>query len=141
MWRKLTGSSGIAKNKFTHAAGVVVTFLAVMIAWVPFRAASREATAIIWYGMLGFNGIFPASIAECASNTTLAWLFVGLCVIWGMPNSQQWLSNYSPAWDRVSGYSGFTWRPSKLFAITAGFLFALSVLFFTKNSQFLYFQF
>ena len=141
MWRKLTGSSGIAKNKFTHAAGVVVTFLAVMIAWVPFRAASREATAIIWYGMLGFNGIFPASIAECASNTTLAWLFVGLCVIWGMPNSQQWLRNYSPAWDRVSGYSGFTWRPSKLFAITAGFLFALSVLFFTKNSQFLYFQF
>ena len=44
-WRKLTNSTGIAKNRGTHAIGVLITFIAVMIAWVPFRAASMSATS------------------------------------------------------------------------------------------------
>lgn len=48
-WRRL----GIA---LPDSIGRTITFLAIMIAWVPFRAADTEKTFTIWNAMLGANG-------------------------------------------------------------------------------------
>ncbi len=136
-WRKLTGTTGIAKNRLTHAASVFITFIAVMIAWVPFRATSMSATINIWKGMAGLNG-------NLGDKTRLGLYLLGLIIIWALPNTQQWLSKYSPAWDDVtsSGINArFIWHPSRALGIIMGLVFAASVLYFKKNSQFLYFQF
>lgn len=162
-WRKLTGTTGIAKNRLTHAVSVVITFIAIIIAWVPFRAASTSATMTILKGMAGLNGIslpvaligwfgkYLSAYVQFKGLTPInnfngievwTWLPVGLLIVWSMPNTQQWLSRYSPAWDNVS-ISGFRslWRPSRSLGIIMGLIFAVSVLYFKKNSQFLYFQF
>lgn len=136
-WRKLTGTTEIAKNRLTHAVSVVITFIAVMIAWVPFRATSMSATINIWKGMIGLNG-------NLGDKTTLGLYLLGLIIIWALPNTQQWLSKYSPAWDDVvvRGINPrFLWQPSRVLGIITGLIFAASVLYFKKNSQFLYFQF
>ncbi len=133
-WRKLTNSTGLAKNMGTHTIGVLITFVAVMIAWVPFRATSMSATKNIWSGMIGLNG-------SEGDSTTLGWYVVGLVIIWALPNTQQWLSKYSPAWDKVAVIERFSWQPNRVLAIITGIIFAASVVYFKKNSQFLYFQF
>jgi alginate O-acetyltransferase complex protein AlgI len=118
----------------THTIGVLITFVAVMIAWVPFRATSMSATKNIWSGMIGLNG-------SEGDSTTLGWYVVGLVIIWALPNTQQWLSKYSPAWDKVAVIERFSWQPNRVLAIITGIIFAASVVYFKKNSQFLYFQF
>ena len=133
-WRTLTNATGIAKNRVTHTIGVLITFIAVMIAWVPFRATSMSATQNIWYGMVGLNG-------HEGDSTTLGWYFTGLLIIWALPNTQQWLSKYAPAWDNVAVMERFSWKPGRALAIITGIIFAASVVYFKKNSQFLYFQF
>ncbi len=133
-WRTVTNATGIAKNRLTHTIGVLITFIAVMIAWVPFRATSMSATQNIWYGMIGLNG-------HEGDSTTLGWYIAGLLIIWALPNTQQWLSKYAPAWDNVAVMERFSWKPGRALAIITGIIFAASVVYFKKNSQFLYFQF
>lgn len=133
-WRRLGlfGHSGEAR--IVRVAGGLLTFVAVMVAWVPFRAATPEATWYIWSGMLGLNG-------TGGDSTSLGWYAVGLLVIWGFPNSQQWLGRHSPAIEQVAPAGRFQWSPRKGIAILMGLLFAFSVVYFRKNSQFLYYQF
>ncbi len=161
-WRKLMGSDDAAHGRLVTAASVLLTFILVVIAWVPFRATSLEATLGIWSGMAGFNGIsLPVSLTGMlerhlsgfvvfsgvplgASVTVwhaLFWLPAGLAIAWFLPNSQEWLSRYAPAWDVVRGHPRFSWQPSRAMAVAIGVVFAVSVLYFRKNSAFLYFQF
>lgn len=162
-WRWLTGGSGKPSNPLVRSLSILLTFLAVVFAWVPFRATNMDATAAIWQGMIGLNGIsLHQSLAEKFSpllginvkfmgfmpgvvlsfDQVLLWLLVGLFIIWFMPNTQQWLGKYAPAWDEVkSGRYLMIWQPSKLMGVLMGVVFTIAVLFFKKNSPFLYFQF
>jgi alginate O-acetyltransferase complex protein AlgI len=161
-WRNLTRHNIKTAGYFSGYAGVLLTFIAVVVAWVPFRATNFESAISMLEGMAGINGIplsisfepllspwLPQSVTfaelRCgtlslgkAVNRTIA----GLLIVWILPNTQQWLANFSPAWDTIkSSSSRFAWRPTPSFAILIGLLFAVSVLAFKKNSPFLYFQF
>jgi len=161
-WRSLASRNcSVAKN-ISHHAGVLLTFIAVIIAWVPFRATHFEGTLRMLEGMAGINGIpLPTALEPFLSpwlgqSTTFAdlrcgtlsldkaliWITSGLLIVWTLPNTQQWLVNYSPAWNTVvSSSSRLAWRPNRSFAVIMGLLFAVSVLAFKKNSPFLYFRF
>jgi len=161
-WRKLTGSTGETKSRVGHGLCVLITFVVVVIAWVPFRATSLDATFAIWNGMVGLNGLsLPETLSgrlaafagtarfggafpglPIITGEVLLWLPLGLAIIWALPNTQQWLANYAPAWDYVKyKASVLSWKPTRAFGLLIGFAFAASVLSFTKNSPFLYFQF
>ncbi len=159
-WRRLTGGGG---NSAWHViAGTGLTFVAVVVAWIPFRANSIDATLRMWVGMSGLNGIslppalepmlasWVGSIAVfeglmplaggSAAEIILALPF-GLAIVWLLPNTQQWMAKYQPAWDVVRQPSRLTWQISCRFGLVGGILFALSLLMITRESAFLYFQF
>jgi D-alanyl-lipoteichoic acid acyltransferase DltB (MBOAT superfamily) len=167
-WRAVLGQRGGSTARASSRAlfrflSVGLTFTAVVVAWVPFRSESLEATLNIWRGMFGLNGLsLPAALApflpeilrdsasfagfmpELRASTTsiLLWMTTGLVIVWCLPNTQQWLALYAPAWDAVAVYSRrLTWKPSVAYGFALGIIFAISVMLFKKNSPFLYYQF
>lgn len=140
------------------AAGLL-TFIVVVIAWVPFRANSLETAVRILKAMGGLNGVslpmgielhFPWLAAYGVSFNGVAritglplleiavWLLLGLTVVWALPNTQQWLSDQGM---NDESERGIRWRPSRQIAVFTGIALGISMLGITRASQFLYFQF
>ena len=87
-----------------------------------------------------FAGFMPELRASTLS--IFLWMTTGLTIVWCLPNTQQWLALYAPAWDAVAIYSQrLAWKPSAAYGFTLGIVFAISVMLFKKNSPFLYYQF
>ena len=65
-------------------------------------------------------------------------------VVWLLPNTQEIMHRYRPAFDRVdvSGWAArIAWRPNLPGAIFAGVLLAVSFAHLTRVSEFIYFRF
>jgi alginate O-acetyltransferase complex protein AlgI len=106
-------------------AGIAITFFAVVVAWVLFRASNFESARSMLAGMFGFNGIslpegvgrllgakaellraagvsFTGGLADIAwrSNASSVQCFIllagGLFAVWALPNTQQWIAAASP---------------------------------------------
>lgn len=157
-WQHLMGGAERSSGKIGRLISILVTFLAVVVAWVFFRAENMHAALSIIKGMLGMNGIsLPVSLAFLEKYTAslpvdiqFVGLFKGLNVpldvtslfflfslsffiIWGLPNSQQLLDKAN-----TQHLSKTRWGLAGSFF---GFLFVISVLSFSRVSEFLYFQF
>jgi hypothetical protein len=138
-----------------------VTFIAVVIAWVPFRAVSMDTTFALWKGMLGINGLSLPERFAATPHPLLGrliqfhgvlpglgldfievggWIAVGLLTVWAFPNTQQWLAPFAPAWEPVKT-SRWHWALNGRNGILAGALLGISLVSTTRNSEFLYFQF
>jgi D-alanyl-lipoteichoic acid acyltransferase DltB (MBOAT superfamily) len=100
----------------------IITFLAVVVAWVFFRAESLDGAISILKSMAGLNGIsVPSSLANkfgqlqpylislgiefnSASSSglinsykiTVFWLIILLFIVWFAPNTQEIMSQYKP---------------------------------------------
>lgn len=141
-----------------------LTFAAVVLAWVPFRAASFAAAMRMLSGMAGLSGVslpdsfesqfsslaaYGVSFTGIAPVTGLdalgitAWLTLGLAIVWTLPNTQQWLLSDElkdrGSWSVCPKWA--MWRPSRGIALLTGASLAISILGVTRTSQFLYFQF
>ncbi len=106
-----------------------LTFLAVVVAWVPFRAESFEAAGRILAGMAGLNGVvLPEKFATLFGPLTpllmrlgvefryipdylfrgmeeALWLALGAAIAFVLPNTQQWFRlegarSPEPLWQR-----------------------------------------
>ncbi|MBK6637157.1 MAG: MBOAT family protein [Rhodocyclaceae bacterium] len=159
-WRWLIGDKA-SSSCWRALTGVGLTFVAVVIAWVPFRAADLDAALRMWAGLFGVNGIsLPpglesmfaqgfiqfafdglAPLAGLSASEVIPWLWFGLMVIWLLPNSYQWTAKYRPVSDALHASARWTWKFSTRFAVLGGVLLALSLLSLTRESAFLYFQF
>ncbi|RKZ48090.1 MAG: MBOAT family protein [Candidatus Parabeggiatoa sp. nov. 3] len=149
----------------------LITFTAVVIAWVFFRAESFSGAINVLQAMAGMNGIplpwflignlgqfepwllehgfeidmvFPNRLFPKNFNDVY-WLFFILLLTWYAPNTQQFMSRYQPAFDIYRGeawqYSGLQWQPTRAWAASSAMIAALSILSLTRVSEFLYFQF
>ncbi|MEM6986958.1 MAG: MBOAT family protein [Pseudomonadota bacterium] len=149
--------------------GRLITFLAVVIAWVYFRAESLEAANGMLVGMLGLNGaVIPShwqlyfgpiaaplevlgfqfgNMKTLSQISVLPWLVVVFAIAFFAPNTQQILHAYDPALmtDRKQTISPapawLSWRPSRVWVLVVGVLAAWAVFGRTTTSQFLYFNF
>jgi D-alanyl-lipoteichoic acid acyltransferase DltB (MBOAT superfamily) len=164
-WRRMTGSDGTSSGWRT-VVGIGLTFVVVVIAWVPFRAPDLDAALRIWAGMFGVNGMslptgladrLPAWLNQLAVFEGLAPLSrlnmleiilvlpFGLAVIWLLPNTQQGTASLQPAQYPELRSTSFPWIPtprhSLIVGMVVGLLFSVSLGFFNKFSPFLYFQF
>jgi D-alanyl-lipoteichoic acid acyltransferase DltB (MBOAT superfamily) len=114
--RRLFGSRAAGRTE--RVAGWLLTFLAVVMGWVFFRAASFDAALAMLQGMVGVNGIaLPNAIAARlgsarsilvdlgftsylggGSQFIFAWLWVVLLmvVVLAMPNTQQIMHRFEP---------------------------------------------
>jgi alginate O-acetyltransferase complex protein AlgI len=162
-WRTLIGMKSRAGGALTRVSSLLITFAAVGIAWVPFRATNFEATINMLSGMAGISGVslplllknwvgdffgsavhFANGVGPVTGFATIeisAWLCLGLSIIWLLPNTQQWLVNFEPAWDSVKGSSRFAWQPTSRYAVIIGVIFGTGLLCLNRVSAFLYYQF
>lgn len=133
-WRSLK-LNGIWSSKMSG----LMTFIAVVFAWVFFRADNIMMAMDVIKGMVGMNGI--VSMFE---TRDLLWVLILGSIIWFFPNTQQIMSSFGPTINSFSDEitkSKFLWRPSPLRACWFGFLGFIAILLMNKHSEFLYFQF
>ncbi len=169
-WHALSASWRFGRGSWWMATGArVITFLAVILGWVVFRAQSVEGGVEIVGAMAGLNGFalptdafsqfgwtLRVHLAEqfgwrfetgllLGGMTQLAWIAGLWLIAWFGPNTYEIVRKYRPALDKHlavrPGRSLLLWRPTPSWAIGTTALLLLSILALGEVSEFLYFQF
>jgi len=169
-WRRVVNIYGKGKSIISWKARVVytlITFHAVVVAWVVFRAESVTGAKNIISSMLGFNGLsLPKSMSERFSgmdlmperfisydgmfhNNVAIWGEIGFLLMlflvattWVMPNTIQIMKSFNPVIDTVTYNSKrLVFKLNLFWAVTIGVLLGISILHLGQASEFLYFQF
>jgi len=173
VWRLMVGKlSTQSENRWltSRVAGRLLTFTAVVIAWVMFRAESFNGAMKMYSGMFGFNGISLPSWSESklgsfgegldrlgvdfdgmfhngvfggAGGVTL--LFFMLLIVWFTPNTLDWFRKERPA----LGLEQFllirkikmVWKLNIAYALIVTTVTVVAIMFIQQESEFLYFQF
>jgi D-alanyl-lipoteichoic acid acyltransferase DltB (MBOAT superfamily) len=156
-WIALRKRLGIAPGDFGVAGrsiATAVTFVAVVVAWVLFRATSFSAARHMLAGMAGLNGgAAPDALFGVAYGAALyggidetAALAVLALMTFLAPNTQQIMAAFRPALpnpvaERDARSAPLAWRPQPAwaFAMAVALLVALSRM--SGVSPFLYYQF
>ena len=153
-WRAATHKMGFSDERPLLPAPIswLITFLAVVVAWVLFRAVDLQSAGLILSAMAGFNGFdwhFTTNVGIPSLYSVFGVIIVlGIAV--SMPNTQQWMQRFSPALNvpqttfsapmqRVLAVA--SWRPGLMWSIAAGVMAAACILSITSVSEFIYFQF
>jgi alginate O-acetyltransferase complex protein AlgI len=118
-----------------------VTFLAVSVAWVFFRAPTLSSAATILTGMFGYAN------ARAQASTILqadALLIVSalLAIAWFCPNSMELMGfKQTASASSTDQVPELKWTPSLGWSAFAGAIGAVAIVSLSKPAPFLYFQF
>ncbi|MBE9180810.1 MBOAT family protein [Oculatella sp. LEGE 06141] len=172
-WRSLRRQFGHDPNQshwLYRGMSWLVTFVAVVVSWVLFRAASMQAATVLLGTMAGTNGIslprglesklsvlgnvgFQFNGLSSSLNLSIAPVIQGitllLLIAWFTPNTQQWMGKYNPIEIEPSTtphwldrvWQKWQWRPNMAWAIVGTLMTITALLNLTRVSEFLYFQF
>ena len=167
-FRRRLGLDRRANTRGGRIAAQGVTFLAVVVAWVFFRAASMDAALVVLKGMLGLNGMqmpfkwlskwgavgewlslhgvrFQDS-ATFAGTPLLKWIALGQAIVWFAPNTQQIMERFDPALDyrpeARPSLPWLRWQPTIWWALATVAVAFYGMLYISRGfSEFIYFQF
>jgi len=149
LWRdvraRLLGQRPVGKAE--RLSGWALTFLAVVVGWVLFRAADIDSAGLLLMSMAGANGLTLPGISTVPSVgiQQVAWTTMLLAIAFVVPNSQQMLEHFRPGLHGLEGASTpwlrLYWAPTRRWAAAMAALTAIAVLGMSKVSEFLYFQF
>jgi len=143
-----------------------LTFLAVVVSWVVFRADNLEAASRMYEGMMGHNG-FPINKELIAKMHRIgpllqdwgvessilvirierAFLYSALPLFlacWLLPNTQQIMRKFEPAinfLDDPKDAPFFEWTPNRRWSLAVLVMAVICLFNMTGISEFLYFQF
>jgi len=136
LWRGVAGA-----GRMPMPVARALTFLAVLFAWVVFRATDLPSALQLWGSMLGWT---PALSLETRWMDWFAPLLLfGLA--WFAPNTQEIMRLYRPGLgSEMAAAARIAWRPSLTAAFVVCALLAPAlylVVFSDRVSHFLYFQF
>lgn len=138
-WRILRPATAPARGASAVVWRVGLTYLAVLVGSVFFRAPSLGAALHMLAGMAGLHGAgfaLPAGgKATLRALQDVLWLAALYAIVWGMPNSQQIMGQAK------DGLARLTWRPSMPWAIGMGLAAGIGLLSIGGTGEFLYFQF
>lgn len=166
-WRTIREKLGQDISRSTRVGRTLsqgLTFLAVVVAWVFFRAENIQSAGLILKAMAGLNGVvipeipLPAVVRQWSgahgiafgnpgdlwkSWRELQWLLVLLTITFFAPNTQQVMSRVKPATGLypLASVSRIQWSPTLVWSMFAGLIAYMSILNLTRVSEFLYFQF
>ena len=119
----------------------LLTFAAVTLAWVFFRASDLHTATNIAQTMLGFNGI--SSTHGMATKGMLNWICVLLAITWLAPNTQTIMQAFKPALDapQPPARTRLTWLASRSTAWVIGASAGITLLFLSGTTEFIYHHF
>jgi D-alanyl-lipoteichoic acid acyltransferase DltB (MBOAT superfamily) len=142
----------------------LLTFIAMVLAWVPFRAADFDTAWLVWGGMAGLNGVvLPTRFAALAAwwpgagagplavpaDYLLLYAPLALAACWLLPNTYEIARAAVPAiatrgypatWAR-SWSRSLRWRPAPAWSVATAMVLATCLLKLNDVSPFIYFQF
>jgi D-alanyl-lipoteichoic acid acyltransferase DltB (MBOAT superfamily) len=155
------GDDGLAGR----IAGRALTFLAVVIAWVFFRADNVHDAVGMLAGMAGLHGIaLPTGLASPLGPLagalsklgvgfdlggganfvlTYAWTFGLAAIAFFLPNAQQLMSRHDGTLTQgaTPRDSRLGWTPTRRWALAMGVMLGAGLLTLARVTEFLYFQF
>lgn len=158
------------EGKLATLSAGALTFLAVTVGWVFFRADRVTSAITLLRGMAGMNGVsLPAFLERdlgpyCAQQGWMVsfglgddamrasvLLVVCLLMVWLAPNLWQIFQVYHPTCEtvpvgpadsaRMTRGPVIQWKPTTSYALLSALLLLISLLSLTRVSEFLYFQF
>lgn len=141
-----------------------LTFIAVAVAWVPFRLNNLETTFAVYREMAGFNGLnlgFSHYLSVGNWEMLLLnagiyrgyglwlvnerfWLVMAVIIALLAPNIYQWMSPVRPVLDlpRDAGtFVKFRWSPHGIIGGIIGMIAFFAIIYQSRTVEFLYFQF
>jgi D-alanyl-lipoteichoic acid acyltransferase DltB (MBOAT superfamily) len=119
-----------------------MTLLAVIIAWVIFRAPDLKSAGVILAGLTGMQGLHHpvAQAAEAPAIILISLALLGAAAI--LPNTQQIMRAHRPVLGPVPPAKiGVQWHPAMRYAALGGVAAVTIMLLSWETSEFLYFQF
>jgi alginate O-acetyltransferase complex protein AlgI len=170
-WRALRVRLGHDLSRSTRwgrALACVITFAAVVVGWVVFRADSVATATAMLKGMAGLNGFalpdhwlpkwgafgqWLAANGVAFSDSRglvpaglINWIAILLAVVWAAPNTQQIVARGFPLMALLLPHGmqparWLAWRPTVAFALVAACIALASIVNLHRQSEFLYFQF
>ena len=166
--RQSLGQHNQPGTSASRASARVITFLAVTVAWVFFRASNVDEALDILEGMAGLNGVvlpetwlpklggigswlaahgvrFAPNLAFGGSRQIL-WIASLIGIAWFMPNTQQLLARYVPVLEGTEGEGAkspprLAWQPGIVWALAIGVIAFVALSNISKPQVFLYFRF
>lgn len=169
-WRYLCTATPALALLTPRWVGRVVTFMAVMVAWVYFRAADIHAAHEVLGAMFGANGVvLPVGLYDRLGNVA-AMLGMGiggmwentspsidrngilvsavllLAFCWIAPGVNEIFGRFDPVIDRDMAERAprrLSWRPTALWATVISLMLAVALImmYTARTTEFLYFQF
>lgn len=122
-------------SRLGQVCGVLLTFLFVHLAWVFFRAESLDIALRMFHEMFRWNVLHVRSSVPRE-------MFLGLSIVWFMPNVRALLGTFAPHLEGFSGEQFLAgWRPNVISAVALGVIFTLSLFALRLPSAFIYFRF
>lgn len=120
--------------------GVLLTFSAVIVGQIFFRAESTHQALQVLGGLTGRNGVGVRALQTMNPHGFL--VFAMLPVVWCFPNTQEILGRTATIRPNIFGSARWElWRPNLVWAGGLGALFVGVLWYMTDTSAFLYFQF
>ncbi len=134
---------------FRHAGSVLLTYAAVLLAQIFFRAPSMGAANSMIAGLLGLHrgpalGLDPRTVNPMTGS--FLPIVVAFFIVWALPNTQQILAKFKPAIelapsDREEGWLHWFWLPTPAWGLALGAFFLAVLIKMENPTTFLYFQF
>ena len=150
-WRNLSVhvlSKSIITTRMYKICARLVTFVAVVVAWVLFRAEDMSSASDILSSMFGLtnNQFVGAFVFDGVENKAVIVLLLLLFITWFLPNTSELINYKNDDKDMYTAKSGWLmeymkFRPDRKWAFATAAMFVISVLNLTKVSEFIYFNF
>lgn len=144
LWQMVCKEFNLSSRKSSFLgpiAAQMLTFTAIVVAWVVFRAETISGAMNILSVMFGSNGI---SLPEHIKPGRFITAFL---IVWLAPNTQQIMIKFQPTIETYSKsikkwrWQWLQWEPTRAWGIIIGSIFLYAVSHLTDVSEFLYFQF
>ncbi len=113
----------------------LITFVAVVFAWVLFRAESLSGAGVVIRGMLGCNGM--GSFSELLSRDQLYFTLLLAAVAFILPTIHDLMGRYQV----LKRPSRLSWKPSWMWGLITASMAIVSIINLSDVSEFLYFNF
>ncbi|PCI56256.1 MAG: membrane-bound O-acyltransferase family protein [Alphaproteobacteria bacterium] len=150
MWQRMFASSvaqvtGGARY-LVRGGGWLVTFMAVVIAWVVFRADNLGVALHMLESMAGLHGVSVLQDGNPYFYGAAQVVFTGglLLIVLFAPNSMTIMRSYRPAlWTDAhkSVVGPFQWKPNLRWAFIVGGMAVAALISLNNPNEFLYFNF
>jgi D-alanyl-lipoteichoic acid acyltransferase DltB (MBOAT superfamily) len=154
-WRIFVPKGSQLSKLCPAAVGTIITFLAVLLGQVFFRAQNVADGVYVAQSLIGVHGKgatllgspYAASIPQTSAfllNPVTMTMCLAFClaIVWLMPNTQEMLGTAGASQDALTGVRRvLRWSPNAAWVLVIVLLFFVSLTRMAGGATFLYFQF